>query len=134
MDGVATIRKLLTENAALLAVVPESRIKAGIFRQGTTLPAISLMSVSSVDRNIMAPGAMRMVIDRIQVTVLAQTYPSLKSVMRLVKKAAADQMPEVDGITDVVVHTDGQGADFVDDDTTLYLGTQDFKVSYNQAT
>lgn len=134
MNGVAALRSLLVGSADLAATVPSARIRAGVLPQGTVLPAIALLGVSATDRNILLPGERRMVTERVQVTVLADNYPALKAVQRLVKRAAADQMPTVPGILDVVVLTDGQGPDFFDETSTIYLGTQDFKVTFNEET
>lgn len=132
MDGVAVIRQLLANNAALTALVPSARIAAGVLPQGTALPAISITLVSAVDRNIPAPGATRSVTARVQVTVIASTYPSQRQILAAVKKAAADTMPAVTGITAVVVHSDATGPDFMDEKATLYMGSQDFRISYNE--
>lgn len=132
MNGVVAIRQLLVGNAALVAAVPSSRIRAGVLPLATDLPALGIRSVSSIDRNIIAPGSTRRVTDRVQVTILAADYPELKEVTRLVKDAGADTFPTVDGISDVVVHTDGQGPDFMDENATIYAGTQDFRISYNE--
>ena len=48
MNGVVAVRSLMTGNAALTAVVPESRITAGVLPQGSNLPAIALMSISGI--------------------------------------------------------------------------------------
>ena len=71
MNGVIVVRSLLVADTEVTALVPAVRIVAGMLAQGTSLPAISLMSVSSTDRNIAAPGPKRMVTERVQVTVLA---------------------------------------------------------------
>lgn len=132
MNGVAVIRQLLTANGALTALMPASRIAAGILPQGTALPALSIMLISSVDRNIPTPGVRRRVTDRVQVTVLAANYPAQRQILAAVKKAAADTMPTVSGISEVVVHTDSTGPDFMDDKATIYMGSQDFRVTYNE--
>jgi Protein of unknown function (DUF3168) len=133
MNGVIAVRSLLVADVGLTALVPEARIVAGHLPQGTVLPAIALMSVSSVDRNIPAPGAMRRVTERVQVTVLARTYPETKTILAAVRAAAADQMPTIDGLTDVTVHTDSAGPDFLDEETGIHMQTQDFRVSFNEA-
>jgi len=92
MNGVIVVRSLLVADTGLTALVPEARIAAGSLPQGTVLPAFSLMSVSSVDRNIPAPGPTRRVTERVQVTVLARTYPETKTILAAVRKAAADHM------------------------------------------
>ncbi|KPH62997.1 DUF3168 domain-containing protein [Novosphingobium sp. ST904] len=133
MNGVIAVRSLLVADTGVTALVPAARIVAGIIPQGTSLPAIALMSVSSTDRNIPAPGPKRRVTERVQVTVLAASYPAAKAVMRAVRAAAADRMPAIDGLTDVTVHTDSAGPDFLDEETGINMQTQDFRVSFNEA-
>lgn len=133
MNGVIAVRSLLMADTRLTALVPEPRIAAGSLPLGTALPAISLMSVSSVDRNIPAPGPKRRVTERVQITVLARTYPETKGILAAIRTAAADKMPQIDGLTDVTVHTDSAGPDFLDEETGIHMQTQDFRVSFNEA-
>ena len=133
MNGVIAVRSLLVADTGVTALVPVARIAAGMLPQGTDLPAISLMSVSSVDRNVPAPGAKRRVTERVQVTVLARTYPEVKAIIAAARQAAADQMPTIDGLFDVTVHTDSAGPDFLDEETGIRMQTQDFRVSFNEA-
>lgn len=133
MNGVIAVRSVLVADTGVTALVPIARIAAGMLPQGTDLPAISLMSVSSVDRNVPAPGAKRRVTERVQVTVLARTYPEVKAIIAAVRQAAADQMPAIDGLFDVTVHTDSAGPDFLDEETGIHMQTQDFRVSFNEA-
>ena len=133
MNGVIAVRSLLVADTGVTSLVPVVRIAAGMLPQGTDLPAISLMSVSSVDRNVPAPGAKRRVTERVQVTVLARTYPEVKAIIAAVRQAAADQTPNIDGLFDVTVHTDSAGPDFLDEETGIHMQTQDFRVSFNEA-
>ncbi len=133
MNGVIAVRSLLVADTGVTALVPIARIAAGMLPQGTDLPAISLMSVSSVDRNVPAPGAKRRVTERVQVTVLARTYPEVKAIIAAARQAAADRMPTIDGLFDVTVHTDSAGPDFLDEETGIHMQTQDFRVSFNEA-
>ena len=133
MNGVIAVRSLLVADIGVASLVPVARIAAGMLAQGTDLPAISLMSVSSVDRNVPAPGAKRRVTERVQVTVLARTYPEVKAIIAAVRQAAADRMPTIDGLFDVTVHTDSAGPDFLDEETGIHMQTQDFRVSFNEA-
>ena len=133
MNGVIAVRSLLVADTGVTSLVPVARIAAGMLAQGTDLPAISLMSVSSIDRNVQAPGAKRRVTERVQVTVLARTYPEVKAIIAAVRQAAADQMPAIDGLFDVTVHTDSAGPDFLDEETGIHMQTQDFRVSFNEA-
>ncbi|MBY0303616.1 MAG: DUF3168 domain-containing protein [Sphingomonas sp.] len=133
MNGVIAVRALLVAHAPLTTIVPSPRIVAGVIPEGSVMPTISLMSVSSVDRNILQPGIHRHVSERVQVTVMATTYPAAKALMKAVRAAAADQSPSIAGLTAVTVHTDSAGPDFTDSVTSLHLQTQDFRVSYLEA-
>lgn len=132
MNGVATIRQLLVGHANLTALVPATRIAAGPLPQGTALPAISIALISSTDRNIPNQGTTRHVSERVQVTILAANYPSQRAVLAQVKAAAASKFPTVSGISNVTVHTDGRGPDFMDEGATIYMGTQDFRVTFTE--
>ena len=135
MNGVAALVAVLTANAALTEVVPEDRIAAGVDLQGTALPKISISRISATDLNIPTPGAKRLVRELVQVTVLAADYVAQHRVLALVKAAAADRLyPTVPGITGVTIHTASAGPDFVDERTSIYIGTQDFAVIYNEGT
>jgi hypothetical protein len=133
MNGVIAVRSLLVADTGVTSLVPVARIAAGMLAQGTDLPAISLMSVSSVDRNVPAPGAKRRVTERVQVTVLARTYTEVKAIIAAARQAAADRMPTIDELFDVTVHTDSAGPDFLDEETGIHMQTQDFRVSFNEA-
>jgi hypothetical protein len=133
MNGVIVVRSLLVGDTGVTALVPVARIAAGMLPQGTDLPAISLMSVSSIDRNVPAPGPKRRVTERVQITVLARTYPEAKALIAALRSAAADQMPAIGGLTDVTVHTDSAGPDFLDEETGIHMQTQDLRVSFNEA-
>jgi len=133
MNGVIAVRLVLVSDTGVTALVPSARIAAGMLPQGTDLPAISLMSVSSVDRNISAPGPKRRVTERVQVTVLAATYRQVKAILAAVRRAAADQMPTIDGLFDLTVHTDTAGPDFLDEETGIHMQSQDLRVSFNEA-
>lgn len=132
--GVKVIRALLVASTPLLAKVPASRISAGVLSENITLPAISITLVSGNDRNIPNPGVTRHVEDRVQVTVLASSYPSQAEVLELVRAACADQLSDsIAGVSSVAVHTLSRGPDFTDDESSIYMGSQDFQVRYLEA-
>ncbi len=133
MNGVIAVRSLLVADAGVTALVPEGRIAAGNLPQGTVLPAISLLSISRVDRNISAPGIRKHARERVQVTALAATYPETKAILAAVRRAAADQMPVISEISEVIVHTDTAGPDLFDEETGIHMQSQDFRVAFNEA-
>lgn len=134
MSGVVVIRALATAHAALTTLVPSARIVSGALPRDVTLPAISLARISGSDLNIPAPGASRFVKDRIQATVHAQNYPQGLAVMKELRRACADKRPDMsqEGLTGVSVHTDGTGPDFINEEASIHLSSQDFMVNYNE--
>lgn len=133
MDGVAAMRSVLVADAAMTALVPVSSILAGPLPLNDALPALALQSVSKVDRNIPAPGATRHVRERVQVTVAARNYPEQKSILRAVRHAAADKLdPSVVGLEGVTIHTESAGPDFMAEDASIWMGAQDFILTYTE--
>ena len=132
MNGVVVVRSLLANDADLLAKVPDSRIMSGPLPQGTQAPALSVASISQVDLNIPAPSGTKFVTERVQVTVLANSYREKKEVLLAVKRAAADKRPTTSGLTGVSVHTDSTSADAWSPEESLFEQSQDFKVKFNQ--
>jgi hypothetical protein len=133
MSGVAIVRALLVLHAPLLAVVPASRIKAGVPPLGTALPCIGITRVSGQDRNIVKPRSTVRVTERVQITVMASTYPQQEAVMALARKACRDKQGTYAGYTGCLVLTYSQGPDdSADDGSGIYVGTQDFSVAFIQ--
>jgi hypothetical protein len=113
--GVAAVRHLQATNAPLLATVPATRIMAGVLPQGVALPAIGITQVSATRRQAVAlsSGATRLVTARVQVTIMASTYPALRALATLVHAA----LPATRGTVgtakvDGLVHA-GDGPDFL---------------------
>jgi hypothetical protein len=131
MDGVAAVRSVLLADADLIALTPIERVIAGPLPLNAALPSLSLQSVSKVDRNIPAPGATRHVRERVQATVSASNYPQQKAILRAVRHAAADKLNHaVAGLQGVMIHTESAGPDFINEEASIWLGTQDFLVTY----
>lgn len=134
MSGIKIVRALTVADVALIAVVPATKIGAGVIAQGTAPPIIALTEVVSTDRNIPKPGTKRRVSERIQATIIAQTYAQQKQILALLRKACADKIGTIAGITAVTVHTAGRGPDFNDPEAGFYMQTQDFLVGYEEST
>ena len=131
-DGVAAIRQLLAAAGAVTTLVPAARIAAGPLPLGIVLPAIAISSISSVDLNIPNPGQYRRVQERVQVTIMAADYPKQKAIQRAARRACADTRPTVPGLLNVTVHTEAAGPDFMNDEASIRMGSQDFIVIYNE--
>ncbi|KPH60354.1 DUF3168 domain-containing protein [Novosphingobium sp. ST904] len=132
MDGTAALVAVTTADARMTALVPAARIMAGVLPQGTLLPAISIMRVSSVTRKTLSKQSKTRVTQRVQATIHAATYDEQAAVQKMLVAVADATFPDVDGITEVTVHHDGGGPDFMDEPASLYLGTEDFRIAYNE--
>ena len=131
MSDVTVVRYLLANNAALIASVPATNIMAGKIPQGTVLPAISVMHVSTVRRNTVTKEAQVLCTSRVQVTVMAKTYPSQKALLRLVREALPRTRGTVNGVEVDDILPDIEGPDFGDDtDASICMQSQDFIVTH----
>lgn len=130
-DGVSSVRYLLANDSGLTAQVPAARIMAGALPQGIALPAVSVMMVSSTRPQHVA-GASGMVRERVQVTVIAGTYPSQKAVLALVRAALPRSRGTVNGCAVDSILPDVEGPDFSDPDAGLYIGSLDYVVTYTE--
>lgn len=129
-DGVAVIIGLLLDGDAVTDLVPADRIAAGIVPEETPLPAISVTSVSKIDHNLLSPGATRHVDERVQVSVMADSYPMLKSVLHAVRAACCDFVGAKAGLSGVTVLSANGGPDYTDEQASIAAGSQDFMVGY----
>lgn len=134
MSAVKIIRSLLAADAAVVALVPAGRITAGVLPQGTALPAIAVTEVSRTDRQPLKAGAFAHSTSRVQVTLFTTTYPQQKQLLGLVRHACRDKTGIVAGVIGVSVLLAGTGPDFNDADAGFYMQSQDFSVSYTEAT
>ena len=133
MSGVAVVRFLLANNAALIASVPAAKIMAGVVPLNTVLPAVSVMEVSGVPRNTVARNEPKQFIaERVQVSVLAKDYPTQKSLLALVRAALPLSRGTVNSFAVDSILPDVEGPDFYDDGTVIYMGSQDFIVKFNR--
>lgn len=150
MSGVAVIRSLLANNAALIAALgagppaATARIMAGDLPLNTVMPAISITKISSVPRNTMSmkdPRAQHT--ERVQVNVLVkgtqgtpagQGYPGVPALLKLVLAACPNTKGQVSSIDVDSILPDVEGPDLSDDATALYSGSRDFLVRWNSPT
>lgn len=132
MSGVAVILALLQDSAALTAKVPASRIQAGELPLKTQLPAISVTMISSVDRHVVKqdPGAGIFTTERVQVTVLAASYPKAAEVSRLVRCACQNTRGQIAGVKVDSILMELEGPDFFDDQITMVGRSRDFIVAW----
>mgnify|MGYP000858884447 CR=1 FL=1 len=130
MSDVKAVLYLLANNSTLNAQVPASRIFAGVIPQGTAAPAIAVTHVSTV-RPQMVNAASKLCVSRVQVTVMAASYATQKSVMALVRAALPRSRGSVNGVAVDSILPDIEGPDFTDE-AGLYMGSIDYRVTYTE--
>lgn len=131
VSGVIAIRSLLANDAALLALVPASKIMAGVIPLDTVLPAIGISHISTVERNTVAMNtAQVMATERVQVTVEAKSYADQKSILELVRKACPNTRGSVNGIAVDSILPEAAGPDLRDDDLLIFVQSRDFIVKF----
>lgn len=147
MSGVAVIRYLLANNAAVVSAlgsgppVATARIMAGDLPLNTIMPAIAITQISSVPRNTVKMNEAKVQhTDRVQVSVLVKGsqgtpagagYPGVRSLLKLVLAACPHTHGAVNGIDVDSILPDLEGPDLSDDATALYSGSRDFIVRWN---
>lgn len=144
MSGVSAIRYLLAASTPLTAVVPATRIQAGVLPVGVALPAVLVTQISSVPVNLIKTNApYRTHIDRVQVTALVKAtngapggagYPGLKALLRLVLAACQSQRGVVNGVNVISIQPDTEGPDVYDGVDLLHSGSRDFIVRWTAPT
>lgn len=134
MSDVKVVRYLLANNANLIAVVPATKIMAGVVPIATVLPAIAVNHISTLSRNIVSMSAATVLAtSRVQITVMTKTYAEQKSILELVRKALPNTNGSVNGITVDSIIPDIAGPDLRDDDAGIYFQSRDFIVKFQES-
>lgn len=133
MSSEAIAYNLCKVNSNLLAVVPLARMYAGEIPLNSVLPAIAFNEVSTVENTtIDGNAAYALVTGRVQVTVAAKDYPSVKNIITLIRKACNYQRGTIAGYTVSAIMRDVIGPDFRDSDAGILYQSIDFKIIYHE--
>lgn len=130
MSGVAILRYMLANNAPLAAIVSSNKIIAGVVPLNTALPAVSIRQISGQEYQTIKRGTNQLVTERIQVTALASTYPSQKSILNLIRTALPATWGTVNGFVVDSITPDIDGPDLYNDDPVIYEQSIDFMVRF----
>lgn len=132
MSGVLIVGELLTGFAPLLAHVPAPRIKAWKLAQGAPLPSLLVTRVSRAKRQFLAPQSVWLVTERVQVTAHANNGQQRAAILGAVERAGSDKTGTIAGYANAAVLFAGGGPDFMDDAASIFMGSVDFRVSFNE--
>jgi hypothetical protein len=131
--SVKAVRYLLANNVTLTATVPATRIMAGPLPQSIALPVISILQVSRVPiTEMLTEESVRLWRGRVQVTVFANSYTDMRSVLALVRGALPRSRGTVNGVKVESVLLDNEGPDMADEDSGIFLGSVDVTVTFNE--
>ena len=97
MSGVAILRARLVANAAVIAVVPATNIRADDVPLRAAMPWISLEQVSLSERMNVEMSDSLMQRESVRLTILAATYLDQRSIDRLVETACQTVRGDVGG-------------------------------------
>jgi len=130
--SVEVILELLLASGDVAAHVVAASIVPGVVREGAALPALGITEVSSVPVGAIDGQAEYSVVTaRVQVTVMAATYPEVKSVLDLVRRACNFQRGQIAGVDVISVVRDTVGPD-LEDMAGNHFQSIDFKVTYHE--
>jgi len=130
MSGVVIAGTLLEASAPLVAAVP--LIKAWVLPQGAALPAVVVTRISRSEQQFLAAQPVRLVTERVQVTIRAGTGDDREAILRLARRACADRTGTIAGFANAAVLLAGGGPDFMDDAATIFMGSFDLRISFNE--
>jgi hypothetical protein len=134
VSGLVVVRAVLAADAGVTALVPASRIIADdVAPQGAVLPLILLRLISSTDDKPLKRGAKVMTRQRVQIEIHAADAATRKAAKKAVRSAVlTNPFPAVAGLSNVTLHTDGEGPDFFAEATSVRIGEQDVIVTYSE--
>lgn len=131
MSGVAIARALLAAWTPLTALVPTSRIIAGQIPEGTPRPAIGVRTIDDFElRTVARRLANRTVRERVQVTVLADSYADQKKILKACGMGPGMKTGTVLGYKVRSVEPAGAGPDIPPGNDGIYEQSRDFMVTF----
>lgn len=130
MTGALIIGELLRADAALAALVPEERIKAGRLPDDVALPAVLVRIISENERQKLKRTGWERVIALVSVSVCAESYRQKDTIIGLVRSCCAGRTGDVGGGKSVSILTAGKGPDLIGPGNS-FEQSQDFRVSFD---
>ena len=133
MSGVSILRELLATDPRVLALVPSDRVVAGVLRQRATLPAVLVHQVGDSEEPTLARNLRsRMMRERVQVTVLANSWESMKDVMKATALGRGVYTGVVKGYKVNSVLPLGANPEMPAGEEGIYEQSRDFMVTFQE--
>ena len=130
MSAEKVIHTLLAAASPVTAIVA-ARIYPGELPQNTAMPALGISHISGHEHPALsAAGAFVLMQSRVEITILAKDYPTVKTLLAAVRAACNYQRGVISGVTVISVMRDTVGPDLRDSDLTIFSQTIDFMVTW----
>jgi hypothetical protein len=131
MSGVAIMRELLANDTKVLALVPGDRIVSGLLKPGATLPALTSHQIGDTEEGTMARNTSRkMMRERVQVTVLAKDWVTMKTIIKAAALGSGVYTGEVKGFHVCSVLPLGANGEIPPGEDGIYEQSRDFMVTF----
>lgn len=141
MSGVAVVRYILANTAAITALVPAARVISGDAPLSTLRPLILVTEPGSNKffRTIRANERPVTRIERVQVSVIVNGplatpaglgYPQVKALLKLISNACPGQRGTINTFTVYSITDEGEGPDLSVAELGLYSQSVDFFVTW----
>ena len=133
MSGVAIIRQLLAIYTPVTNLVPAARIICGQVPQGTALPAIGVSEISVTEiPTIARRTAGKTSRARVQVTVLAKSYPEMKNILKACALGPGVHTGDVLTYSVKAITQEGIGPEIPPGDDGILEQSRDFMVTFSE--
>jgi hypothetical protein len=116
----------------IVGELPSPQIKAWKLPQGSLLPSLLVTRISRTERVMLDGSSLQTVSERVQVTVRAGNGVDREAILGLASTACSGKVGTIAGFDNVAVTNAGTGPDFMDDAASIFMGSVDFRVSFNE--
>lgn len=133
MSAVAIIRALMVAHTPVTVLVPAARVFAGPAPQGVAMPAITLTEVSGAEQDTVSRDRPKSLMrNRVQVTILANSYAQMKTLMLATKLGAGTHTGMIGAYQVNSVVPAGIGPEIPTEDSGIYEQSRDFMVTFQE--
>lgn len=132
MSGVLIAGELLRGAAAVTDLVVPTLIKAWVLPEGSPPPSIVVTRPSRAKHQFLDEQEVWLITERVQVTVRAASGEGRVAILRAAERACVDKVGTIAGFHDAAVTYAGGGPDFMDVSGTIFMGSFDLRISFNE--
>ena len=132
MTGAEIVGTLLRASPPLAEKVVPANVKLGRLPDNVTLPALLVRTVDVIERVMLKRGTSVRLVERVSVTVRANSYREQVDTIRLVRSAVAGFIGDMEGAGRISVTNAGTGPDLSGTGDS-FEQAQDFRVTFDTA-